>query len=1652
MSVVPDDAPDPVWNARLNQYFDSYLRGEALKAGVNSEVARDEFQKAVGRPGGSTWPRTEVLLNSAAGAFMGPVLGLASQVSDTALAQKHALEESQQKAVEVARRQGVSTLPYELAGGALGAAPYFALPGGALEKGISAADLPLAERMATSAMGGSALSGIYEAAKADPGQRGQAATQGMTSPWNLLFALGGLKGKIADAHPELAPQAGEIADAVEKAAGPTDLAAARAAQAIDPTLPVTVQGHAADLRRQATANGVPVAGPPEARTGEPLTADIILAGGQPFPVSVHPDADVAAFGEKVAPHLQTGGSVNNLSGDPKALNDFSRGVEKANSAAGVYDIPVEPEGTLPLDATAPVVKVRPALAEDYPLSDPETGLPLKEPIPSAAPSDLSDIANDPLRSDAERNAARTFQESLDRTLAKVREWTPPEEAAVANEVNLEDVLRASLRARGNKVDLSDVPILDRMEALPNGLTRDKVTGEVYDSLDKAISAAGGNLRYSLDEQGTLDGSKVRGSADMPLDKDGVANADSIAAKLAGKGFGSDPFDAVVSSESLRTQQLASRVTAKTGAMDLGTRGGLDSWAQGGLEGIPNEIAAPHIQRLFERPDTAPAGAGPFTTKVGESLNTASDRILGTVRALLRQAEDSGGRVLAVTHSKTVALVRGALERDGMTSGKVDYSAYHAMQENPGAISRIARDPLTGRLQMSEVNLDAKDPLQPGLYLIRHTQTAAVKGGAGLYTRSVEPNLGGVGVRGYTEGWQKGQRPVIHLAEKDPRTLRHELDHIYQGQLGITRDVSAVAANHQLTEKLADIFSPKVRAMYSRMGDLNEEILVRARTAFMTGNEEEIERLVAADKDRATVAQYVTDTTHATLELVNSADDSIYKRAAQRHMAKVLRRSGGLDDLSRGAAPFGVRAEMENGQYAVADASGATHYFEGREAAARFIDRNSESLAAPELVDGSALPRGVPRFALASDPFDPTRSPIETEPPDPDVLRGKQEADLDDITNWPPHQLGEKPPAGAPGRKPPAAPVLPPGFKTPREDLSLIGAWFRPFYNWMQDTFHKAGWDEGGKAFLAVKDANEKLKTALAPVNDIMEKAFRDIRGKKGKDIMSYLAAEAGYGPKTAAELGLTEKEIAAAHILRDQVIEPTRQMAVSAGLEGDFWQWVTGYRRVLREGFDEYAPSAEGTPQGKMAWWADRAADGSIDPRDTDAIRVVPAYVNQVYRKIHLEDTLNKAAETADTMRDGQYALGPARDQLKRFVEFQRGQPDKSMRVLRGVANVATDLFNKSVIQANRFLPADHTIPVATEPFNQEALGRFLMYQYMYSQGFRVGPAIRAAAQMFTTGLPLLGSKWLSRGLTETYSKGSKVFDEAMQAGATLKNTDFRMFAEGAEGGGMLAESAGYFKRALLTTMNWTRGSHNAVRAVTWAGFRAKVQDALLAYGGKGDWAGFAKAADIDFTGPIRSRMFLEEAQRLSSLTGDEARSFVGRVAKELVDQTQWDYSRGGAPGYTKYALGRVLGQYGIWPTSYVEYIRRLATSGDVGQRAARLSRLVAAHGAILAAGDLSGVDTSGWVFTNPMTFSGSPVYQSLNQLPKALDLNSQEGDNARRELFNPLWWVDVPGGLEADKMWHASMTGDDSEMLPAVLGLTPVKKGRGVHPFAPSR
>lgn len=213
----------------------------------------------------------------------------------------------------------------------------------------------------------------------------------------------------------------------------------------------------------------------------------------------------------------------------------------------------------------------------------------------------------------------------------------------------------------------------------------------------------------------------RGNSDqVPLSDKGRDEIQDTAAKLAARGG----IDKAIVSTSVRGQQTADAIQAAHPPMQRMNDPNVESWPQGNLEGKPAKLVKDQIRELVrDTPTVAPDGQGSASSRPGQSFTDWSRGYLSSIRgnAMQELARDPSKKIGVITHSMGSKLVKGWLAAGHPDDFSIKPDAMEEAAEPPGGVERLYPNE-DGEWEMNPVDMDSEEPLDPGIYMIRHGMT------------------------------------------------------------------------------------------------------------------------------------------------------------------------------------------------------------------------------------------------------------------------------------------------------------------------------------------------------------------------------------------------------------------------------------------------------------------------------------------------------------------------------------------------------------------------------------------------------------------------------------------------------------------------------------------------------------------------------------------------------------------------------------------------------------------------------------------------------------------------------------------------------------------------------------------------------------------
>lgn len=802
---------------------------------------------------------------------------------------------------------------------------------------------------------------------------------------------------------------------------------------------------------------------------------------------------------------------------------------------------------------------------------------------------------------------------------------------------------------------------------------------------------------------------------------------------------------------------------------------------------------------------------------------------------------------------------------------------------------------------------------------------------------------------------------------------HENLHGHFGALHLHGNVMRIMGDSTSDQIFRSGFSPVAADNYGYNPYIwREEVYVHGADAIRTGNHEKIAAFAEADTDKETWLGWMNEKTQRLQNAAATKEDSLHKRALERKLNAVsTRATNTLEDIRNAFSQDQREIEFAHGQYKLTDGKSGVLY-SSREEMLAALEANHEPLNSPELVPMDRLPEGVPRYSRSIPPMKAGDRANITDPPEP--------------------------------------------MKQARGGLQLFSNFFRPFNDWMATVAQKNDWPELYKAFEPMDRAQVAYNNLIRPHFETLQRTMGKYSQARQKDFMQWFK-----DPDSQLlqdELRFTPKELDDLHTVTDKVLAPlARDLNLSLQ---DYVKYTLPKVAAQNGDVMQAFPKPTDFMQAKLKAHA-------LDPKEDNFVKLVAKYMEFGGWDKHVRPVVDMAEKTIQEDVNGDRSFssnwqdkraGNLYPLLQRHIDYMRGQPDFTQQIIKGAMEGAVDMINQGLEKVNGQLGTKMHI----EELSEDPLSKYTKFLYAGTLAMKPSTIVRDGLQILLTSYPVLG-KYMFTGLRKAFGAFNKDQAEELWSipqkyGALIERNDLRSLYDGAATEGVPGKTDRLEKIA-----DWGMKSiqltHNSNRLAAFWGHSEQVLDALDTYRASGDKPRFLRDSGMWFMSPSMQEKFASEA---ATLTKGQLNDYSYRAAKELVELTQWNFKRGANPGLYEYQLGRLLGQYGTWPLNYIEYARRLATAGDGLAVRNALTRLTLAHGAVLAAGQGVGIDTSKWVFTGPMAWEGGPWMQAIQSAPTALT-TGQAGSDARENVLGVIPGVDR--ALTTKHLFQSVSTGD---------------------------
>jgi hypothetical protein len=842
----------------------------------------------------------------------------------------------------------------------------------------------------------------------------------------------------------------------------------------------------------------------------------------------------------------------------------------------------------------------------------------------------------------------------------------------------------------------------------------------------------------------------------------------------------------------------------------------------------------------------------------------------------------------------------------------------------------------------------------------------------------------------------------------------------------------------------------------------EEAYVYAASAIRHGDKVMLDSLGAVDTSTKHVIDMVDASTISILEAMGRKVSTQEMRATEERMYDLLRRTG--------------RARLERWQEGAARAGHELYY-----------DPESDAFVMTN-----------PRESVSIGPKSSVADHIEQ-------AQGAAEYVPDDSIFF--QQAGLKSPMAAVHTLPFSKKDVPMAELTPHEDrfrgLAAASSLIRPTGDWfasIDSKFESVGRKLG--LYDKFKDVDDGVRTGANWLTKNYQDGAKFLRGDANrlKTMFEFLAADPKYWDRMVSQqrFGAVDADFLKDTRLANKWLTDFRD---STGIQVfDYLRNDLGRLRGFN--FDPAEVFGKGIKdETQMSFFHKAIVNGELNPRDGHAGRFINYLLREGYNKKFVEKPLaelSKLLRLED--RNGVSVLGTLRFPIQNYINYVKGIPDVSQQVItKGISDFQKNLAN-GFKEMNKYLPKGFQLK---EEFNYPGTLFNRMVALSYTAGIGARPIIplRDMIQVITNTLPILGPAKMLEGLRKGLTSAG--FAEARAAGALLDSHNVMelygdIYHEMPPHSGGTLDKAMELSNRLLAPSRW---GHNFGRNVAYHGEYGSALKAVKAYrAGRIDVRQlFEDTSMWFFPKPLQTRIMrdvltkgnIEEVEKtlykLNDQLYNETRSarpnqdlvkkleskiettrrefemvrklgpgktvsdedIAKNIALETVDATLWPYRRGSQPLALRTGLGRIFGQYGMWPLNYMEFLRKgISKYAEYPAKTRRAMALWTAsnYAASKTLGNVGGfgdADVGKWFFFSPAGYGGSPHLKLAQDIMKAPE-ESDEGRQARKDILEyPLNFI--PGSIEMEAILKAIEKGGspivNGQLTPEairVLGMKP--------------
>jgi len=413
--------------------------------------------------------------------------------------------------------------------------------------------------------------------------------------------------------------------------------------------------------------------------------------------------------------------------------------------------------------------------------------------------------------------------------------------------------------------------------------------------------------------------------------------------------------------------------------------------------------------------------------------------------------------------------------------------------------------------------------------------------------------------------------------------------------------------------------------------------------------------------------------------------------------------------------------------------------------------------------------------------------------------------------------------------------------------------------------------------------------------------------------------------------------------------------------------------------------------------------------RETNLAKTLTNYSNRLHKKLFLGDLWR---QLDDYIKNSPIPVDEvAVENLHHYREMLLGTYDDGI----------TKKLNHFTTDTARRLGSKH--PEVAEGF----MDMVYTTNALTTQAYRPWLTVRNMTQMYATTGALIGNEWVEAGMKRVLDNVEGSLGVLRERGVITEAPP--LINEIAKGETRVGKAIGTVTEIGMKPF---KRSDDLSRAVAYFGAEEKWNYFERAMKGvKGP--SFIETVGVNL-------MHDDTAAKVAALLADGSPEAITSAkhlfCNDINKLSMFDYYRPNNARMSHGFLGRMFGQYQVYPVYYANLIRHMMTHGTAGQRIVSIGRLGLNAMAIAGALQLIGIDGKNFLPWVPAQVSGGPMFNLALTALAATNTTSYKGRQARGELKGILLNL-IPGSYEFRAVSQALKQLEAGQPLLAFYALT---------------